>query len=46
MSIEKAQKFIRQESKSNIQNQDALEKYNPDNKITMFIKNINNKGWN
>lgn len=44
MSIEKAQKFIRQESKSNIQNQDALEKYNPDNKITMFIKNINNKG--
>jgi len=44
MSIEKAQKFIRQESKSNIQNQDALEKYNPDNKITMFIKNINEMG--
>lgn len=44
MSIEKAQKFIRQESKTNIQNQDALEKYNPDNKITMFIKDINEMG--
>ena len=44
MSVEKAQKFIRQESKSNIQNQDALEKYNPDNKITMFINNINEMG--
>ena len=44
MSIGKAQKFIRQESKSNIQNQDALEKYNPDNKITMFIKDINEMG--
>lgn len=44
MSIEKAQKFIRQESKSNIQNQEALEKYNPDNKITMFINNINEMG--
>lgn len=44
MSIEKAQKFIRQESKSNIQNQDALEKYNPKNKITMFVKNINDMG--
>ncbi len=44
MSIEKAQKFIRQESKSNIQDVDALEKYNPSNKITMFIKNINEMG--
>jgi len=44
MSIEKAQKFIRQESKSNIQNQDALEKYNPKNKITRFVKNINEMG--
>jgi len=44
MSIEKAQKFIRQESKTNTQDRDALEKYNPSNKITMFIKNINEKG--
>lgn len=44
MSIEKAQKFIRQESKTNIQDRDALEKYNPSNKITMFIKNINEAG--
>lgn len=44
MSIEKAQKFIRQESKTNIQDRDALEKYNPSNKITMFIKNINESG--
>lgn len=44
MSIEKAQKFIRQESKSNIQNIDALEKYNPSNKITNVIKNINEMG--
>lgn len=44
MSIEKAQKFIRQESKSNVQDIDALEKYNPSNKITMFIKNINEMG--
>lgn len=42
MSIEKAQKFIRQESKTNIQDRDALEKYNPDNKITTFINDINN----
>ena len=44
MSIEKAQKFIRQESKTNIQDRDALEKYNPSNKITMFIKYINEMG--
>lgn len=42
MSIEKAQKFIRQEAKTNIQDRDALEKYNPDNKITTFISDINN----
>ncbi len=41
MSVEKAQSFIRQESKSNAQDKDALEKYNPTNKITMFINNIN-----
>lgn len=44
MSIEKAQKFIRQESKTNIQDREALEKYNPSNKITMFIKYINEMG--
>ena len=44
MSIEKAQKFIRQESKTNVQDRDALEKYNPSNKMTMFIKNINEAG--
>ena len=44
MSIEKAQKFIRQESKTNVQDRDALEKYNPSNKITMFIKYINEMG--
>lgn len=42
MSIEKAQKFIRQEAKTNIQDRDALEKYNPDNKITTFINDVNN----
>jgi hypothetical protein len=44
MSIEKTQEFIRQESKRNELDLDALEKYNPNNRITLFIKNINKKG--
>lgn len=41
MSIEKAQQFIIQEAKGNVQDLDYLEKYNPTNKIRMFIDNIN-----
>jgi len=44
MSLERARMFIIQESKGNVQNKEHLEKYNPENKITMFINNINKKG--
>lgn len=44
MSIEEARQFILQESKGNIQDKDYLEKYNPENRITMFINNINRMG--
>jgi len=43
-SIEKAQKFIRQQSKTNTMDEEYFEKFNPNNKITMVINNINSMG--
>ena len=43
-SIEKTQEFIRQQAKINILDLDSLEKYNPNNRVTLFIKNINTDG--
>lgn len=44
MTVEQAQSFIRQEAKNNAQNFEALQKFNPANKITAFINAINNMG--
>jgi len=43
-SIEKAQNFIRQQSKVNAMDEEYFERYNPDNKITKFITDINEMG--
>jgi hypothetical protein len=43
-TIEKAQKFIRQQAIVNVMDLEYLEKFNPNNKITIFINNINDMG--
>jgi hypothetical protein len=43
-TVEGAQKWIRQQSKFNPQDVEYMEKFNPDNTITMFINEINSMG--